>query len=935
MLERIVDLRRGEGALVVRAFAALFALIAGHTVLETARDALFLERLPASRLALVYFALALIGIVLPLYNTRFVRSFGRRNAIVFTSMVAAVGTTVWHFQPMNERTVYGLYLWSGLIGTVLAVQFWMFAGQMFTVAQGKRLFPGIASGGILGAVAGGAVAAGMLELGRRYGGIGVPSLLLLGAGFFMVAAAILTSVATDDVGTPFRTTRPDATLASGLEVLRDHPYVRRIATFVAISTLAVLATDYLFKFVAKQHLGAEELGPFFARYYTGLNAVALVVQLFVARRLMARIGVVASLAILPALLLGGAAGIVMFGGVWVMVLIAKGADGSLRHSLHRVASELLLLPLPSEVRDRAKSLLDAVFVRGAQAAGAGGILLLAATGVESARVLAWVVAGLATGWLVIAVTIRRGYVDVLRRGVRRGTLDARALRSQDLDIDSVESVMNALSSSDARKVSAAMDLLVDSNRARLIPALILYHRDEELVLKGLDIISRIDEQDWRPHAVRLAKSPSVRLRTAALRALGRACEADLVREALDDPSPEVRAHAAFQLARCEGADEPTEHPAIKKLLADAAEASAEDRVAMRLGLLNALREDADERWVEVLLGVAESDRSPKVVDAVAHAVMRVPDPRFVHVLVRALDLRDARGPVRDALVRIGSPALDALSRALDDPTTSLAVRRQIPIAIAGFGSQRAADLLTERLKVETDGLLRYRVLRGLSRLVSEHAVKIDGALIEAELERNLLEHFRLMSLLVPIEETEDVPEGARGSDMLLTGLLRDKMRQAEERAFRLFKIMHPREDIRSIFLALSAQQPGVRAHAQEFLDALAVDCAERCRTLFRIVADDLPMSAKVARAEPFLGEVARTRVEALRALLADEDDSVVSLATYHATALGVDEVGDEVASVVTDRPSLRAAAELGAAEATVRATSADLAPTTLDEAADG
>ncbi len=491
-----------------------------------------------------------------------------------------------------------------------------------------------------------------------------------------------------------------------------------------------------------------------------------------------------------------------------------------------------------------------------------------------------------------------------------------------------------LSSSNVNRVSAAMDLLVDSNRARLIPALILYHDSEELVLKGLDIISRIDEQDWRPHAQRLSQSKSVVVRTAALRALGRACEADLVRDALDDESPEVRAHAAFQLARCEGSAQPTEHPAIVQLLQDAAVASAEDRVQMRLGLLKALREDADERWVEVLLGVAESDRSPRVVDAVAHAVMRVPDPRFVDVLVRSLDLRDARAAVRDALVRIGTPAMDALSDKLMDPQTPLLLRRQIPAAIASFGTQRAADLLTQQLSRETDGLLRYRVLRGLSRLVSDRAVHIDKAVIEAELERNLVEHLRLMSLLVPLDEDEDVPMGAQGSDMLLTGLLRDKMGQAAERAFRLFKILHPHEDVRSIHVALGSPNARTRAHAQEFLDALAVDCTERCRTLFRIIADDLTLRDKVRRAEALIPEPPKDRVEALRLLLKDNDPSVVALATYHATALDVAEVGDDVASAVTVRPALRNAAEIGAAEASVRATSAEMGEV-AQEVADG
>jgi hypothetical protein len=40
---RIVELRAGEGPAFARAFAVIALTIAGHTLLETARDALFLK----------------------------------------------------------------------------------------------------------------------------------------------------------------------------------------------------------------------------------------------------------------------------------------------------------------------------------------------------------------------------------------------------------------------------------------------------------------------------------------------------------------------------------------------------------------------------------------------------------------------------------------------------------------------------------------------------------------------------------------------------------------------------------------------------------------------------------------------------------------------------------------------------------------------------
>src|SRR4051812_16394459 len=191
-ITKFLDLREGEAAPAIEAFLALFGIIAGHTILETARDALFLSKLPPSRLAMVYVLLAALTLIVTAANTRFVQRFGQRNALIFTLLAAAYGTTVLHFVTLTPAALFVLYTWSALIGTVLGVQFWMFAGQRFTVTQGKRLFGPIAAGGGGGAVTGASAAAGALAM------VPVTSLLLVSAGLFLIPAVFLTTVRATD-----------------------------------------------------------------------------------------------------------------------------------------------------------------------------------------------------------------------------------------------------------------------------------------------------------------------------------------------------------------------------------------------------------------------------------------------------------------------------------------------------------------------------------------------------------------------------------------------------------------------------------------------------------------------------------------------------------------------------------------------------------------
>jgi len=74
-------MRAGERRDVWTAFATLFALIASHALLETARDALFLAKVPASRLPLMFLAIALLSVGLVKLNTRVTGRLSSRRAL--------------------------------------------------------------------------------------------------------------------------------------------------------------------------------------------------------------------------------------------------------------------------------------------------------------------------------------------------------------------------------------------------------------------------------------------------------------------------------------------------------------------------------------------------------------------------------------------------------------------------------------------------------------------------------------------------------------------------------------------------------------------------------------------------------------------------------------------------------------------------------------
>lgn len=913
-LQKLIDVRPGEGSLALRTMLVLFGLVSAHTVLETARDALFLEKLAAGRLPLVYALLAGLGLFAARGNAWFVARFGRRNTLIATLLVAAYGTVVLYRLPTSRGQVFALYAWSALIGALMVAQFWMLCGGIFTLGQSKRLFAPISSGGVLGAVVGAAAAYFVVQRAP------VEKLLLVSAGIFLVTAFLLTTLRNDDAQVaPLAVADPDeedGDRASGglIAEMRRWPYLGRLVGLIGVSTAAVLTADYLFKSTVARNLPAAELGAFFATSYAAMNAAALVVQLVLAQYLVRRLGILAAFCVLPFLLIAGGTASVLMGGAVLATVLTKGADGALRHSLHRISTELLWLPLPDEVRGRVKTLVDTVVVRGVQALVAAVLLALAMLHLDGPIFVGGLIVALSCSWLVLAMALRRPYLALFRSALaRRGPADPHGeLR---LDLGSVELVVEALASPDPGRVIAAIDLLVTGKRDRLIPALILYHESPEVLVRALDVLATPGRTDWLPLADRLLRHPEESVRVAVVRALSQIGDLDEVAARFEDASPAVRGHAAFWLAERTGGP-PDEHPAVAQVLRMAEPEGAKARHS----LLLAMGSHGHAGWADVLGSIgraglghgggvtvsghlrvvhpssaAHPPAPPPSYDELAGvigAVRRVGGKRFLPLLIDRLRVRHGRDLVRDAIAAMGEPVLEELAAALANPSTDRLVRRHLPRTISRFRSQRAADLLLATIENDPDGFVRYKALRGLGRLVAESAVRVERLRVEQLIEKNLLEYLRLTAIVVALAPgVAAAPAVARPSGEVLAGLLEDKRAQSLERAFRLLQIAHRREDVHSSALAVSSGDRQLRAQALEYLDAMTLTSEVRqIRDLFRLVADDLPEAERVRRGAAFLSEAPQSFEAALGQLLEDKDDSVVGIAAHFALEHGLEEL---------------------------------------------
>jgi hypothetical protein len=168
--------------------------------------------------------------------------------------------------------------------------------------------------------------------------------------------------------------------------------------------------------------------------------------------------------------------------------------------------------MPDRLRSRIKPAIDVVGQRGGQAVASVFILSQVALG-RGDTILAATVAVLCVAWIAAIAELRPHYVDMFRRALREGIIEARG-GLPDLDLVSLETLFASLNSRDDDEVAAALDLLHAEGRTHLVPALILYHPTPAVVLRALELFEASGRTDFLPVADRLLDHGEPEVRAA-------------------------------------------------------------------------------------------------------------------------------------------------------------------------------------------------------------------------------------------------------------------------------------------------------------------------------------------------------------------------------------------------------------------------------------
>lgn len=428
LLQRFVNVRRGEVGPVLVAGLFFFCVLTALMVLRPAREALGMQRGMDAIRWLFVGTVAVTLLVNPVFGW-LVSRYRRLAFVAATYLFFAFGLLGFYAllvlapASVGAHTGQVFYVWFSVFNLFATMLFWALMADRFTLEQSKRLFGAIAVGGTLGAIFGPWLAS---VLARP---LGTPALLPVAAGFLVLALGaawwLARLPAESDAGDGAARADGRALIGGsaweGLRSVSRSPYLLAICAYVLI--VAVMATFIYFtrlQMVAGLGADLDLRTQTFARIDMITQAATLVLQAVVTGHLMKRLGASVALALLPAIAALGFLGLAIAGSLVALVAF-EATFRAVQRGIMRPARETLFTTVSRADRYKAKAFIDTFVYRAGDVVGAQTEGLLGRLGMGLAALAAFAVP-LALVWMALGV-----WLGMAQRAQARGAAQAKGV----------------------------------------------------------------------------------------------------------------------------------------------------------------------------------------------------------------------------------------------------------------------------------------------------------------------------------------------------------------------------------------------------------------------------------------------------------------------------------------------------------------------------
>jgi AAA family ATP:ADP antiporter len=409
MLKSATMIEGNEARTVILSFLFVFILMAAYYILRPVRDAMASDWSNTEISVLWNIQLVLSTAVVAAYGLACSKvRFKLLVPAVYVFFAATFIAFYFGASFITDRVLLdkGFYLWVSLFSLFHLSVFWSFMADLFNKEQSRRVFAFIAAGASAGAAAGPLVASLVVN------DIGTDTLMLVASAMLLIPIPIVfylqrlkvVDLHNEEVQADLSAAKIGGNPLAGFRAFFTNPYLLSIGAFILLYTMISSFVYFEQTELLRDHT-REERTAILSALAAVVNILTFGLGLFATSRLVTKLGMAATLALVPVFICAGLL-ILAFAPILTVLLALQVARQAGNFGITRPAREMLFTSVDRETRFKSKPVIDVAVYRGGDAlssiAFAGltdgiGFGVAAMAGIGAAIAAVWAASGIYLG----------------------------------------------------------------------------------------------------------------------------------------------------------------------------------------------------------------------------------------------------------------------------------------------------------------------------------------------------------------------------------------------------------------------------------------------------------------------------------------------------------------------------------------------------------
>jgi len=415
LLKRVLGIEKQEFFAVAWSFAYFFCILSSYYMIRPVREAMGVESGTDTVPLLFSTTFVVMLLVAPVFGWVASR-FPRRQFLPWIYVFFALNIVLFYvaFTVAELRGIHFVWIgrvffvWISIFNLFVVSVFWSFMADIWSKEQGRRLFGLISAGGSIGATLGPLLTAQLAEP------IGFRNLLPISAALLLISVVCIgqlrrwleTRQDREVISTAASPKPLGGSAFAGMSHVLSSRYLLMISIVSLIASLLGTAL-YMFmnELVANTIEGVDSRTKLFGYLDSATGFMTMLLQFFVTRHAVGKLGLGWTLALMPLVSLFGFA-LLAVHPVLVVGAVLQALRRAVGFGFSKPGSDMLYSVVTPEEKYKAKNFIDTAVYRGGDIVGIWTVQFLRGLGIST---LALLLVPFALLWVLIVLWLGREY----------------------------------------------------------------------------------------------------------------------------------------------------------------------------------------------------------------------------------------------------------------------------------------------------------------------------------------------------------------------------------------------------------------------------------------------------------------------------------------------------------------------------------------------